>query len=174
MAKEEIVSLVDTEPPERYRFDYKGMHRYLITLPVYSTRAVFTKHETVVPVLNTLRDSAFALHFDVYAYCFMPEKLVMIVRGKDTNSHMKDFVANFRQNSAAALERQLGHPLWKRKYLERVLRKSEDSRRIAETMFQMPVTAGLVRSASDYAFRGSFVVIPKEGKKTRSDFLPRA
>ena len=173
MAKEEVVSLVDAEPPERYRFDYKGMHRYLITLPVYSTKAVFTNQEMVVPVLNALRDSAFALHFDVYAYCFLPEKLVMIVRGKDNNSQMKDFLANFRQSSTAALEQRLGHPLWKKKYLERVLRKTEDSRRIAESMFRMPVGAGLAKSSADYPFHGSFVVIPAEGKKKRSDFSSR-
>ncbi|MBI5470779.1 MAG: hypothetical protein HY961_00395 [Ignavibacteriae bacterium] len=170
MAKEEVFSLIDADPPERYRFDYRGMHRYHITLPVYAGKSIFVTQDNVAPALDALRDSAFAQRFDVYAYCFMPDKLVMIVRGKDTDSQMKEFLANFRRNSSSALEARLGHPLWKKKYLERVLRKNEDSRRIADAMFEMPVTAGLVKTASEYPFHGSFVVIPRDSKKKRSDF----
>lgn len=164
---DDIISLIDTEPPDRYRFDYRGMHRYLITLPVYGAKKLFTERSRVETVLNTLRDSALEHHFDVYAYCFLPDQVALIVRGKEETSMMKEFLTDFRSRSSAAIEDMLGHPLWKRKYLERVLRKTEDSRRIAETIFQMPVKAGLVRTSTDYEFQGSFVIIP--GPKKWSD-----
>lgn len=158
----EDVNLIDTEPPDRYRFDYRGRHRYLITLPVYASKKIFTKQSIVVVVLNCLRDAALKHRFDVYAYCLLPDQMVMIARGKDDDAEMKAFLAEFRTLASAALESELGHPLWKKKYLERVLRKKEDTKQIAETIFLMPVKVGLAKKPSEYPFEGSFVVIPKQ------------
>jgi putative transposase len=155
---EEVVSLIDPEPPKRFRFDYKGMHRYVITLPVFSAKKIFTTQETVSPTLNCLRDAARQQRFEVYAYCFLPDRLALIVRGKDADSNMKKFLAEFRAASSSALEVSLGHALWKRKYLERVLRKTEETRRAVEKILQMPVQAGLAKRASEYPFQGSFVL----------------
>ena len=41
--------------------------------------------------------------------------------------------------------------------MERVLRKKEDTRAVARDVFQGVVRAGLVSSAADYEFQGSFV-----------------
>lgn len=170
---EDIINLVDTEPPERYRFDYRGMHRYLVTLPVFGGKKIFTEQGRVEKVLNTLRDSALQHYFDVYAYCFLPDQVVLIVRGKEETSMMKEFLADFRSRSSAVMEEVLGHPLWKKKYLERVLRKTEDSRRIAETIFQMPVKADLVRTSTEYEFQGSLVIIPGPKKWTEANRKPK-
>ena len=158
---EDFVSLVDVDPPDRYRFDYKGMHRYYITLPVYAAKKVFTEQNRIVGVLNVLRDCAMNHVFDVYAYSFLPDRLVLIVRGKSETSNMKEFLADFRARSSASLEKELGHALWKKKYLERVLRKTEDSKLMAESIFRLPVKAGLVATPAEYPFQGSFVIIPK-------------
>jgi REP element-mobilizing transposase RayT len=158
---EEVFSLIDPEPPERYRFDYKGMHRYLITLPVYASKKVFVDQPIVVNVLNCLRDAALNNRFDVYAYCLLPDQMVMVARGKDDKADMKAFLSEFRTLSSNALQAKLGHPLWKKKYLERVLRKKEDTKQVATKIFQMPVKAGLVQNPSDFPFQGSFVVMSK-------------
>ena len=161
---EEIVSLIDPEPPDRYRFDYKGMHRYLITLPVSASRKVFVEQGIVVSVLNSLRDTALKHSFDVYAYCFLPDQMLLIVRGKNDRSDMKEFLADFRAHATSAVESGLGHPLWKKKYLERVLRKNEDTRQAADNIFQRPVKIGLAKKPSEYPFQGSFVVVPRHGR----------
>ena len=142
---------------ERYRFNYKGMHRYLITLLTFKSRKVFTEKTVVMSVLDPLLESCWKHHFDIYAYCFLPDRLVMIARGKTEYSDMKAFLATFKSSSSSALQPQLGHPLWKKKYLERVLRRSEDSKRIAEELFQLPAREGLVASAAEYQFKGLFV-----------------
>lgn len=166
---EEIVSLIDPEPPDRYRFDYKGMHRYTVTLPVYGSKKVFTEQQRVVAVLNCLRDVTIKHKFDVYAYCFLPDQLLLIVRGKSDDANLKEFLADFRASSSAGLQSDLGHPLWKKKYLERVLRKTEDTRRIAEQLFRAPVKAGLVKSDGEYPFQGSFVVGPTTTRSRADD-----
>ena len=143
---------------KRQRFNYKGTHRYLITLPVPVSKKVFTERERVVRVLDVLREVCWVHRFDVYAYCFLPDRLILIIRGRTEESDMRLFLADFRQQSSAALASELLHPLWKRTYLERVLRKTEDSKRIAHDVFQLPVKSGLAPDPESYPFQGSFVV----------------
>ena len=158
MATTTEMRLRSADATDHYRFDYKGMHRYLIALSAYRSKKVFAVKEIVLDVLNALRESCWRHHFDVYAYCFLPDRLVMLARGKAEYSDMKEFLATFRSLSSAALEPRLGHLLWKRKYTERVLRKKEDNRNIAADIFQLPIKAGLVSSAVEYQFQGSFVL----------------
>jgi REP element-mobilizing transposase RayT len=162
---EVVVNLVDHEEPRRPPFNYTGIYRYLITLPVFRGKEVFTDRERVLAVLNALRDSALNFHFDVYAYCFLPAEMILVVRGKDRTANMKEFLRAFRKLSAEALEPRLGHPLWKKKYLERVLRRDEDTKHIVSSVFQRPVTMGLAQKTTDYPFQGSFVLVPRRGQR---------
>jgi putative transposase len=149
---------VRTADGARYRFDYTGMHRYLIKLPVFSSRKIFTDGSTVLKVVTTLRDACRAHHFDVYAYCFLPDQLVLVVRGKTGQSNMKEFLSMFRSTSSEALKPVLSDRLWSRKYLERVLRKSEKNRDVATEIFRLPLEARLASRPEDYPFQGSFVL----------------
>ena len=140
-----------------HRFNYVGMHRYLITLPAFKPASIFKERETILAVLDALGDASRKFHFDVYAYSFLPDTLTLIVRGKDDTSDMKQFLIAFRHASSEKNETRLGHPLWKKKYMERVLRRAEDSKIVAKDIFQGPVRAGLVATAAEYEFQGSFV-----------------
>jgi len=139
------------------RFNYLGMHRYLIMLPAFKSVPVFKEREIVLGVLDALREASWNQHFDVYAYSFLPGVLMLIIRGKEERSDMKQFLAAFRQASTERMQSRLGHPLWKKKYMERVLRKKEDTKAVAREIFQGPVRAGLTASAAEYEFQGSFV-----------------
>jgi putative transposase len=152
------LSSADSQGKPGHRFDYKGMHRYYITLHVHHLRKVFTTNDVVLAVLDVLRDVAHAEQFDVYAYCFLPDRLVLIVRGRDEKSNMKTFLAALRARSSSVVEPRLAHPLWKRTYTERVLRKTEETRTVGREVLQIPVKAGLAARAADYQFSGSFVV----------------
>jgi REP element-mobilizing transposase RayT len=135
------------------------MHRYLITLHAFKARKVFTEGPRVLKVLGILQEVCWKHRFDTYAYCFLPDRLVLIVRGKTEFSDMKAFLSAFRQASNTALEAELDHPLWKRIYTERVLRKKEESAERAAEVFSLPVQAGLVTVPSDYPYLGSFVKV---------------
>jgi putative transposase len=141
------------------RFNYIGMHRYLITLPTLQSASVFTGRDVVVETLDRLRDCGLDQRFDIYAYCFLPDRLLLIVRGKDDAANMKAFLRAFRESSNAAIQPRIGHPLWSRKYLERVLRRTEDSREIARKLFDLPIKAGLAGPGKPYPFQGSFVMV---------------
>ncbi|HMK39894.1 MAG TPA: hypothetical protein VK569_11165 [Bacteroidota bacterium] len=140
------------------RFNYRGMHRYLITLLRHPSCLTIAARETVMPTLDVLRESCHAHGFDVYAYCFLPDRLVLLVRGKEDGADMKLFLAGFRKGSESAFGQRTGKRLWSKRYHERVLRKAEVTRSIAEEIFMLPVKAGLVAGTDRYAFQGSFVL----------------
>ncbi len=159
MATTTVMRLKSAELPViSVGFSYKGIHRYLITLPYHDAGQAEVREEVVLGVLNTLHAACQEHHFDVFAYCFLPDRLVMLARGKADASDMKAFLSAFRRSSSAALEASLGHSLWKKKYLERVLRRDEDTRDVALEVLAMPVRAGLVRRPEEYRFQGSLVV----------------
>jgi putative transposase len=157
------------------RFNYRGMHRYLITLLGHPSCGTIADRETVIPTLDILRESCLAHRFDVYAYCFLPDRLALLVRGKEESADMKLFLAAFRTASGSAFSERTGRHLWSKKYQERVLRKTEVTRAIAEQIFRLPVKAGLASAADRYAFQGSFVLagVPPPAAK-RSPPGPRA
>ena len=165
------------------RFNYRGMHRYLITLLGHPSCGTMADRETVIPTLDILRESCRAHGFDVYAYCFLPDRLALLVRGKEESADMKLFLTAFRAGSGSSFKLRTGKHLWSKKYQERVLRKTEVTRSIAEEIFRLPVKAGLASATDRYAFQGSFVLAgvpptpakrnfsgPRSGKKIRKNF----
>ena len=155
------------------RFNYRGFHRYLITLPASGPTVRLSEKEVVFPVLTALRETGRAHQFDVVAYCFLPDKLVLIIRGRSEESDMKKFLEAFRPASSAALGSRLGGPLWARKYLERVLRKTENTKLIADEIFRLPVKAGMAPDPSAYPYQGSFVLPPSAPPRRDSRTSPR-
>ena len=147
-----------------HRFDYRGRHRYLVTLPAHGRSTPFADPAMVMRVRDALRDSGILHHFEVYAYCFLPGRLVMLIRGKEDAAEMKKFLAAFRQASGTPPAPEAGPPLWSKKYLERVLRKTEENRDIARTIFDLPAKEGLTRRGEEYPHMGSFVVVKKGGE----------
>ncbi|HTY57718.1 MAG TPA: hypothetical protein VMF59_02835 [Bacteroidota bacterium] len=140
------------------RFNYRGMHRYLITLLAHPSCTSLGEKETVIPTLDVLRASCHAHFFEVYAYCFLPDRLVLLVRGKEESSDMKVFLTAFRKDSESAHGLRGGKHLWSKKYQERVLRKTEVTRAIADEVFRLPAKAGLAPGPDRYEYQGSFVL----------------
>ncbi len=152
-----VIRLKSQDSPSGDRFNYTGKHRYVLTLPVAGERPVFADAALTVPVLDILRDACWRHHFEVYAYSFLPARLLLIVRGKEDSSQLKEFLRSVRQESNDGLRDRLGGPLWAKKYLERVLRKTEPSVDAARALFLLAVKEGLAPSAAEYPLQGSFV-----------------
>ncbi|MEW6509607.1 MAG: hypothetical protein AB1428_01470 [Bacteroidota bacterium] len=144
--------------PKGERFNYRGMHRYLVTLLTGRAGESLAERGKVLRILETLRTSCRDCQFETYAYCFLPDRLVLIVRGRSDESDLKKFLAEFRAGSSSAVAAESGPHLWTRKYQERVLRKTERSREVAAEVFRLPVKAGLAATPGAYEFQGSFVL----------------
>jgi REP element-mobilizing transposase RayT len=153
----QVMQLRESDSAQTERFNYRGMHRYLVTLPVRRSKPVLVGEEIAVRLLSTLRESCLHHQFDVYAYCILPQRLVLIVRGRAPTSDLKALLRDFRTASEANLQMPSGKSLWSRTYLERVLRKQEASEEIARRIFTLPVSEGLAATPQEYPLQGSFV-----------------
>ena len=150
MATTEVMRLHSAGEEPRPRFDYRGRHRYTITLEVAEDKPVFTTRERVLKALSMLREAAVEHGFEIQAYSFLSSRVLLLVQGKEDTSYMKGFLSAFRSGAHAILVEELGHTLWKKTYKERVLRKGESTPSMARDMWLTPVTENLAASAEAY------------------------
>ena len=157
MATTDVMQLHSAGEEPKPRFDYRGRHRYLITLETLGAKPVFAGREEVRVVLGALREQSQVHHFEVLVYSFLPSTLTLLVRGKEEGAYMKSFLAAFRTAASEATAAVVGSRLWKRTYRGRVLRKTEELRKVIREVAMIPVRAGLAAHPLAYEFQGSFV-----------------
>jgi putative transposase len=109
--------------------------------------------------LSKLREAAAKTGFEVVAYCFMPDHLHLLLRTPG-DADLVAFVRFFKQLSGYAYRRLTADPetLWQTSYHDHVLRREEDLCAVARYIWENPVRAGLVESARDYPYSGSFTM----------------
>ena len=96
-------------------------------------------------------------YFLIWAYCFMPDHLHLLIEGNSENSDMREFIGQFKQASAYFFKRRNGERLWQENYYEHVLRKEEDTKIIAKYLLENPVRKGFVPNFQEYPYLGSLV-----------------
>lgn len=141
--------------PRLRHFEYRGAHRYFVTICVRNRVAVFTSPAAVAPVLSQLRHTADTTGFAIVAYCFMPDHLHLLVEGATEHARFLQFMRVFKQRSSFRWKQRTGGELWQRGYFEHVLRDDEDLVATARYVLANPVRAGLAASPTEYPFIGS-------------------
>lgn len=134
---------------------YRGPAAYFLTMACEGRRTAFEDARLVASLCDALREAADKHQVSVFAYCFMPDHLHLLVGGGESTV-LPDFVHDFKQRTGYEFGRRIGRPLWQKSYYDRVLRGDEDLLEIAKYITGNPVRAGLVSQASDYPFLGSF------------------
>jgi putative transposase len=137
-------------------FDYKGCYRYFVTLCTSRKQNIFCKGSSVFWLTNVLRRQSKSFKFKVWAYCFMPNHLHVLIEGKDDNSDMKKFISSFKQYTGFHYKNKFGERLWQINFYEHVLRREEDTIGVAHYIFNNPVRKGLVDDYKKYKYLGSF------------------
>jgi putative transposase len=144
------------KPPPRLRsFDYRGLHRYFLTILTFARAQVFTSHSAVETSLVQLMRTADVEQFSIIAYCFMPDHVHLVVEGTQEASDFQQFVRLFKQRSAFHWKRSTGRILWHRGYHERVLRNHAATIAAIQYVVDNPVRVGLVAQPRDYPYLGS-------------------
>jgi putative transposase len=148
-------------PPTRLRrlsgFSYIGPHRYSLTFCTFSRQRLFVEAPIVETVRSQIVRAGELCGFDVFAYCFMPDHLHLLVGGSAGPARLAVFAQRAKQLSGYYGRRIAGGPIWQVGYFERVLREAEDTRSVVAYLLANPVRAGLVLNPGDYPFSGSGV-----------------
>ncbi len=142
--------------PRLKDFSYLGTYRYFITINAANYDTPFTEELSVNTCLTVLENLSVEKGFSVWAYCFMPDHLHLLIQGLSENSNLKTFVSLFKQKTGYSYKQRMDSPLWQTSYYDHVLRTEEDSLEIAKYIFNNPVRKGLVEYCSEYPFSGSF------------------
>ncbi len=139
-------------------FNYIGRYRYYVTICTFNKEKLFLNDKVVKSlILPILEETSEKYCFKIWAYCFMPDHLHILIEGEDVASDFKKFVSIFKQISGYRYKRMYCKNLWQVNYYEHVLRSQEDSKRIANYIFDNPIRKKLVNRRCEYPFMGSYV-----------------
>jgi len=136
-------------------FGYIGRYRYFITICTFDKQALFCKSDAVDQNIKLLIELGKKYSFTIWAYCFMPDHLHLLLDGVDDNSNLRKFISMFKQKTGFWHKKSFGGRLWQANYYEHVLRRQEDLKEVAHYIFANPVRKNLVDDYKQYPFSGS-------------------
>jgi putative transposase len=138
-------------------FSHIGPHRYSLTFGTFNRQRLFVDARVVEIVRSQILRAGELCGFEVFAYCFMPDHLHLLVGGSAGPARLTVFAQRAKQLSGYYGRRHLGGPIWQVGYFERILREAEDTRSVVAHILGNPVRAGLVVNPGDHPFSGSGV-----------------
>ena len=93
--------------------------------------------------------------FAVYAYCFMPDHVHLLVEGRVETAALEPYVKDVKQRVSYHDLLKGSRKVWQPGFYERVLREDEPTIVVAKYILENPVRKGLVQEPRDYPYSGS-------------------
>ncbi len=128
-------------------FNYIGRYRYLITICTYKGKTAFRYPVTTRDCIKNLRELSAKYEFDIICYCFMPNHLHVLAKGKSDTSDLRNFIRIYKQITSYYHKQKTGYQLWQRGFDDRVLRNSEDSEEVCSYTMYNPVRRNIVKNS---------------------------
>lgn len=133
---------------------YKGIRAYFVTICTKDQQKIFTDIKVVADQLKILNMCCEKEKFSVWAYCFMPDHLHLLLTGKE-NSGLIKLIKNYKQLSGFEYKKATGKSLWQKSFYDHILRKEENITQLIRYILENPVRKNLVEDFKDYPFSGS-------------------
>ena len=151
---------------------YRGRAAHFLTLCVHDRQNLFSNHELVFAILKVLKMACASHSFAIYAYCFLPDHLHLILAGKSESANLTEVMRAFK-GAAAAAARKLGiRNLLQKGFYDHVLRNGKAMDEAAWYIFLNPVRAGFVSRPEDWPHSGSCVFEWKDSPAPPPSFCP--
>jgi putative transposase len=145
-----------SRPPRLKDFPYTGPYRYFLTFCTFGRRRVLTDVKTIEMVCTYLRECSKLEDIAVNAYCAMPDHVHLLTTGLTDAANLRHFIDRSKQRSGFTFKQRTGERLWQDGFYDHILREEDDVAGVVAYIVNNPIRAGLVASASDYQFWGSF------------------
>ncbi len=146
-----------TRRPRLPSFSYRGRFRYFLTICTRDRNRYFQNEGLINLVLSVLEDFSRRDNFSVWAYCFMPDHLHLLLEGREKESDLKRFVFGFKQKSGYLAAKAYELALWQKSYYDHILRPEEDILGFCRYIWDNPVRGGLIDHYREYPYSGSMV-----------------
>ena len=137
---------------------YRGRGAYFLTICVQRRRTVFTDSQLVEALLEILRETCRNHAFAVYAYCFMPDHVHLILVAEKGSPELAGMVRTFKGIAARAARRRGIVNLWQKGFYDHVIRSGNSLDEAAWYVLMNPVRARFVKNAEEWLFSGSFLL----------------
>jgi putative transposase len=112
----------------------------------------------VTKSIEILKDLSQQESFSVWAYCFMPDHVHLLIEGARSKTDMRRFMRLFKQKAGYWFKSIYKEKLWQPGYYERVLRDDEGTLTVVRYILENPVRKGLVEHFSHYPYLGSLQI----------------
>lgn len=149
--------MIPLHPPSIRNFDYRGHHRYFLTWCCDHRKPLFAKADSVDLVRTQFLRASGQTSLTLFAYCFMPDHVHLLVVGETEEADAKAFMKLAKQYSGYYYSKSLRSVLWQRYGYEHVLRSDESTRQVCRYILENPVRARLVTDVREYPYSGSAV-----------------
>jgi len=136
--------------------NYVGFRLYFVTLCCFRRKKIFLDGGHCENVVGLLRSESALRGFAVPAYCVMPDHLHFLCEGVEASADFLRLMTSFRIKSSRRFAAEHESVLWQRGYYEHILRTSGVAELVAWCIWLNPVRSGLVSTAQEYRFAGSF------------------
>ena len=136
-------------------FSYTGIQEYFLTICTHGRQRAFADQTFALDAIHQLFRSAATLHFEIIAYCLMPDHVHILIRAVRDDANMKSFVQSWNTTTGFRWRRTHEGPLWQTGYYDHVLRAEETHLAVARYVLMNPVRAGLAASPEEYPLCGS-------------------
>jgi putative transposase len=134
---------------------YRGEKSVAFTVCVEGQKRPFVSNNMVEPQIAILFEAA-ELHDCLnLAYCFMPDHLHVILRGKSSTSNCKLAMDAFKYKSGVWFAQTAPSFEWQGDYFDHIIRGPEDLHAQIRYAASNPVRADLVNDLLEYPFSGS-------------------
>jgi len=128
-----------------------------VTVCTVNREHLFSNGALADACVELLKTHATDTGIAVYAYCFMPDHLHLLIN-PSRQTTIFGFLGSFKSLSTR-LSWKHGYQgsIWQKRFYDRFLRKDEDVRTVVEYILNNPVRKGIVAERSQYPYCGSLV-----------------
>ena len=137
-------------PPRIQGFDYRGLHRYFLTICTRERAEYFTQLETVQLAMSQILQTGRDHDIDITTYCVMPDHVHILATGTTEAADLRSFAKVSKQKVGWDFRQKTGKYLWQEGFYDHVLRDEDATAGVIRYILNNPVRAGLVARPEDY------------------------
>ena len=102
----------------------------------------------------------------------MPDHMHLLLEGTSDDADLREAVRAWKQRTGYDWKQRTGSRLWQPGFHDRVMRDGDDARAVVAYVLRNPVRAGLVKTARDYRWSGSFTLYGGRARGIRGQWTP--
>jgi putative transposase len=126
-----------------------------LTFCAYERRRLFADPTFAYAAIQQMLTSSAKNRFAVYAYCFMPDHVHLLVEGRAATAGLERYAKDVKQRIGYHDPLKGSRLVWQPGLYDRVLRGDESTVIVAKYILENPVRKRLVKEPREYPYSGS-------------------